>query len=80
MIVLLTGKFPTKWFENGSELLLHHMPLMFIPITVGILNYLSIFQGRGLLLILVILISTMIVMISSAYIGQYIVLRKERKQ
>lgn len=79
-IVLLTGFFPLKWFERGSELLLSHMPFMFLPITVGVLNYSSFFQGKGLLLIVVILISTLIVMISSAYIGQTIVQRKEKQQ
>lgn len=78
-IVLLSGLFPTKWFERGSELLLSHMPFMFLPVTVGVLNYLSFFQGKGLLLIVVVLLSTMIVMVSSAYVGQTMVQRKERQ-
>jgi holin-like protein len=78
--LLFTGLFPTKWFERGSQLLLSHMPLMFLPVTVGVLNYLSFFQGKGLLLIVVVLLSTMIVMVSSAYIGQTMVQRKENRQ
>ncbi|MFN7250563.1 MAG: CidA/LrgA family protein [Anaerobacillus sp.] len=79
-IVLLTGVFPTKWFEKGSELLLSHMPFIFLPITVGILNHLSFFQGKGMLLIVVVVVSTLIVMVSSAYIGQKMVEKKERQQ
>lgn len=79
-LLLLTGLFPIQWFEKGSELLLSHMPLMFLPVTVGILNYLPFFQGRGLLLIIVVLLSTMIVMVSSAMVGQLLVQRRERQQ
>ncbi len=79
-IVLLTGQFPTKWFDKGSELLITHMPLMFLPITVGVLNYTSLFKGKGLLLVVVVVISTMIVMVSSAFVGQSMVQRKEKQQ
>lgn len=77
-ILLITGIFPIKWFEKGSELLLSHMTLMFLPVTAGVLNYLPFFQGKGVLLIAVVLCSTMIVLVSSAYIGQTMVERKER--
>lgn len=79
-IVLLTGIFPRKWFEKGSELLLAHMPFMFLPVTVGVLNYTSFFQGKGLIVIAAVLLSTVVVMISSAYIGQTMIERKERQQ
>ncbi|WNF36106.1 CidA/LrgA family holin-like protein [Bacillaceae bacterium IKA-2] len=79
-VLLLTGLFQTKWFEKGSELLLSHMPLLFLPVTAGLLNYYSFFQGKGALLIVVVLISTMIVLVSSAYVGQIMVQRKERQQ
>ncbi|RXI98632.1 CidA/LrgA family holin-like protein [Anaerobacillus alkaliphilus] len=79
-IILLLGLFPTRWFENGSELMLSHMPFMFLPVTVGIVNYFSLFQGKGLLLVVVVLVSTMIVIASSAYIGQLMVEGKERQQ
>ncbi len=80
LCVLLTGIFPPKWFESGTEFLLKHMTFMFLPVTVGIVNYFSFFQGKGILLILVVLTSTIIVMASSAYIGQAMVKEKERHE
>ncbi|MCT8137281.1 CidA/LrgA family protein [Anaerobacillus sp. CMMVII] len=45
--MLVTGLFPTRWFEEGTQMLLSHMPLMFLPVTVGVLNYYQFFKGKA---------------------------------
>lgn len=71
-MVLLTTKFKTKWVDEGAKLLIKHLPLLFIPVTVGIINYLSIFNGKGILLIPIAFISTLIVIVGSGGISQYL--------
>ncbi|MBM7693865.1 holin-like protein [Peribacillus deserti] len=61
--------FQPKWIETGSHFLIKHMPLLFIPATVGAMDYLSLFQKHPAS-IGVVLISTFIVMILSSVISQ----------
>ncbi len=76
-LLFATKLVKVKWIEQGTQLLLRHMPLLFLPVTIGILNFLDVFAGKGLLLIVVALVSTLIVMVSSGWISQFIAMRKE---
>ena len=69
---------PVKWVESGTVLILSHMPLLFLPVTVGILNFLDVFSGKGILLVVVCLVSTLMVMISAGLTSQYLAQRKEK--
>ncbi|ALC91668.1 hypothetical protein AM500_19180 [Bacillus sp. FJAT-18017] len=51
---------PVKWIENGSVFLLGILMLLFIPTTVGIMNYPSLLSIHGALLVVAILVSTII--------------------
>ncbi|MFC0562029.1 CidA/LrgA family protein [Halalkalibacter alkalisediminis] len=74
---LMTKVLPVRFIEEGSTFILKHMPLLFLPVTVGILQFLDLFAGDGILLIFITLISTIIVMIVSGWIGQNLVNRSE---
>ncbi|WP_066158939.1 CidA/LrgA family protein [Halalkalibacter krulwichiae] len=76
-LALLSKVLPVRFIEEGSALLLKHMPLLFLPVTVGILQFLDVFAGSGILLILITLISTIMVMMISSLIGQKLIKRKE---
>ncbi|WP_226035342.1 CidA/LrgA family protein [Aquibacillus saliphilus] len=67
-----------SWIEEGTQFLIKDMPLLFVPITVGIINYLELFSGKGFSLILIVLISTALVMISSGLTAQFFLLRKAK--
>jgi holin-like protein len=67
------------WIEQGSNWLIAQMLLFFIPATVGIMNYKSMFMTSGLRIVGTIVISTAAVMICSGYIGERIAARKERE-
>jgi holin-like protein len=79
-LALVTKMIPVRFIETGSAFLLKHLPLLFLPVTVGILQFLGLFAGKGILLILITLISTIMVMVFSGLIGQRLVRRKEVKQ
>lgn len=69
-LLLLLKIIPVTFIEAGASLMTRHLVLFFIPATVGIMNYYYLFQGRGVLLIIVTIVSTIIVMISAGYVSQ----------
>ncbi|ADU30536.1 LrgA family protein [Evansella cellulosilytica DSM 2522] len=79
LFLLFTTKvIKPQWLEDGASLLLRNMPLLFLPVTVGILNYLGFFAGRGFLLIFIALISTFLVMVISGIMTQLLVRKMEK--
>ncbi|MDE5415851.1 CidA/LrgA family protein [Alkalihalobacterium chitinilyticum] len=78
-VLFATKVIKPKWIEYGTSLLLRHMPLLFLPVTVGVLNFLDVFSGKGFLLVIIALISTIIVMVCSGALSQLLATRKEQK-
>lgn len=69
--------FPLRWVDSGATLLLAFLPLFFIPATVGIVDYFDVFTGKGVLLIVVLILSTILTMAGSGLISQYLSRRSE---
>jgi holin-like protein len=69
-ILLIAKVIPEKWIMDGSNFLLSIMTLLFVPATVGIMNYFHIFQGKGWLLILFMILSTVLVMLGSGFVAE----------
>lgn len=76
-MLLATGIFKQDWIEKGSVLLIKYLPLLFLPVTVGIISFPELFNVQGILLIFVILVSTALVMIITGMLSQRL-LRKRR--
>ncbi len=76
-ILLLTKGIKVTWMEEGTKLIVNHLTLFFIPATVGVINYFDLFYGKGLLVILIVLISTILVMGISARVSQRLMRKKE---
>ncbi|WP_249317141.1 CidA/LrgA family holin-like protein [Bacillus sp. FJAT-50079] len=76
-ILLLTNVIKQDWIKAGSLLLIRYLPLFFVPVTVGIMNYLDLFKGKGLVIIVIVLISTILVMMGTGWISQWLVRRQE---
>lgn len=55
-----------RWIEEGIQFVIRNMMLLFIPATVGIISYFDLFKGQGMLMIVIVLLSTVIVMGISA--------------
>jgi holin-like protein len=64
-----------EWLSLGSSLLLKYLPMLFIPATVGVIDYLDLFMGSGLITIGIVLVSTIIVMVTSARISDVLLTR-----
>lgn len=67
-LLLTLNIIPENWVKDGANLLLSLMMFFFVPATVGIMNYFHIFQGKGILLVMAIILSTCLVFIGSGYI------------
>ncbi|MFD4819857.1 CidA/LrgA family protein [Peribacillus butanolivorans] len=59
-ICLCLKIIPIKFIDHGSGFLLSLLSLFYIPATVGIMNYPSLLSLHGVLLFLVVLLSTVI--------------------
>lgn len=83
MIVLLlllgTKLVRMSWIEEGAKYIITNLAFFFIPVTVGIIEYYHLFMGKGLLLIVIVLVSTIFVMGGSGYVSQWLIRRKEWK-
>ncbi|OAB39960.1 hypothetical protein PMSD_02585 [Paenibacillus macquariensis subsp. defensor] len=71
-VLLLCKVVPVRWIEHGSSTILSYLPLFFIPATSGIVNHLDIFSGRGLLLIVILIISTVLTIGVAAHSSQWL--------
>ncbi|MFC4321135.1 CidA/LrgA family protein [Litchfieldia salsa] len=69
-----------KWLAQGSTFLLNHLAILFVPATVGVMEYFSFFSGWGFLTVVVAFISTVMVMTISGLIAQTISTHEEKKQ
>ena len=78
-LLLLLGIVKESWLEKGSSFLIKHLAFFFVPATVGIMTYFSLFKGQGIFLIFIVLISTIFVMISAGYVGQWLSIKKTRR-
>lgn len=62
--------YPLRWIESGAQFLLAFLSLYFIPATVGVMNYGDVFTGKGILLIVIGVFSTLLTMAVSGYLSQ----------
>ncbi|MFC5712841.1 CidA/LrgA family protein [Thalassorhabdus alkalitolerans] len=79
LFLFFTKVLTPKMVERGAVSLLSHMPILFLPITIGIIEFLDVLSGGGVLLIFVALISTVIVMVVSSLVSQILAKRRERQ-
>jgi holin-like protein len=76
--LLVTNIVKEEWLSDGGQFLLSNLPLLFVPPTVGIMDYFQLFRGEGVLSVVAVIISTIMVMILAGAIGQWSALRKEK--
>ncbi|WP_235817426.1 CidA/LrgA family protein [Gracilibacillus timonensis] len=59
--LLVMKVIPLTKIQTGVDYLLKDIPFFFIPVTVGVMEYLNFFLGKGSLIILLIVVSTCLV-------------------
>ncbi|MBS2970071.1 CidA/LrgA family protein [Metabacillus sp. KIGAM252] len=77
--LLRAGWMKPEWIREGSSFLLRNLTLLFVPGTVGLIQYLHLFEGKGILSAAAALISTFLVMSLSAWMTEKSLERKAAK-
>ena len=57
-LLLLTGIIRLPWIEEGADFLLKHLAFFFIPIAVGLMQWIGLFQLSGVQLLASIIMGT----------------------
>lgn len=69
-VALSLNVIKREWLSLGSSFLLKNLPLLFVPATVGIIDYLDLFRGVGFISLILSFVSTMLVFITSAMVSE----------
>lgn len=70
LIGLLTKVIPDWFVKEGAGFLLSILTLLFIPATVGIMNYPELLSGYGVLLVFIVLVSTILTLVLTGKIAR----------
>lgn len=83
LVSLMLKVCPLKWIETGAGFLQFYLPLFLVPATTGVMNYIDLFAGSGVLLFIIVVVSTLIVMIAAGHTSELLanraLKRKEKK-
>lgn len=77
---LLLKIYPLEWIDAGATFLLSFLSLYFIPATVGVVDYGPLFSGKGVWLLPIVSISTLITMAAAGFVSQYMANRHAAKK
>lgn len=78
-IALMFG-FKLKWVEAVAEVHIKHITLFFIPFAVSVWHYTGIFRNDGLKLAAILATSSLVVLLVTAYLAEYLdTIRKRRR-
>lgn len=50
-VALSMGLIPANWAMPGCHFLIRHMALLFVPVGVGLMNYLHLLQSNALIIL-----------------------------
>ncbi|PSW14748.1 hypothetical protein C9I98_21420 [Photobacterium sanctipauli] len=76
--LLSSGFIPSPWAMAGCHLLIRHMALLFVPVGVGLINYLDLLQANAMIILLSTLGSSIVVFIVLGLALQYKETGKEK--
>jgi holin-like protein len=65
--ILVTGRFKPTYLERSSSFFIRHLILLLLPAIVGVVQYKSVLEQEGWKLVLIIVCSTVVVLVSTAW-------------
>ncbi len=72
---LITGVIKVESIKETSQFLIEIMPVTFVPAAVGLIDSWEILKGNLLVYIVIIILTTLVVMIVSGRVTQWIIRR-----
>ncbi|MBD5154636.1 MAG: CidA/LrgA family protein [Oscillibacter sp.] len=79
-VLLKSGALKLEQIEDVGGLLLELMPLLLVPASVSFLTVLDTIQSMLLPVLIMGFVGTMVVMMITGRVSQWVIRRKERKQ
>jgi holin-like protein len=79
LILLLTKIIKLKQVEGISDLLQREITLFLLPLSIGIIGSIELFEGKFLLTILIVVISTIISIFTTAIIMKFMLNKGQRQ-
>jgi len=70
-LLLVFRIIPQNWVDEGSTFLTGILPLLFVPVCVGIMKYTNLFSTEGAIIVLVIFISTLMTLAITGVVSQF---------
>ncbi len=71
-IGLTSGTIKVKWIYAGASLLIRYMAILFVPVSVGIVQYGDLLKTQGIVLTVPNIVSTCVTMVIMAFFADYI--------
>ena len=78
-LLLYTRIIPEKWIQPACDFLLNHIIIFFIPIVVGVVVYTDLLLENWILLTVMIVVPTLLTLIGTALVSEWMVHRKTKK-
>jgi holin-like protein len=71
-LALSTGLVKLKWVERAAGLMLRHMVLLFVPLTVGLMEMGAVLSRQALAITASLLVSLAAVLLTTGLLGQWL--------
>ena len=69
-LAMSSGLVKMKWVERTANLLLHHMVLLFVPLTVGLMEMGPVLSKQAVAITASLVVSLVAVMLTTGLLGQ----------
>jgi len=69
---MLTGVLKLRWVERAARLLLHHMVLLFVPLTVGLMDMGGVVSRQALAILASLLVSFLAVLLTTGLLARWL--------
>ncbi len=71
-LALSVGLIKLEWVERASSFLLRHMVLLFVPLTVGLMNMGQLLQRQALAILASLVVSVVAVFLTTGLMGRWL--------
>jgi holin-like protein len=78
-LLLITGILKVRYIEKAAAFLNKHLAFFFIPYAVALMNYGDLIKSSGLQLLLMIIGSSIVGLLITSGLTQYLIRREEKK-
>jgi holin-like protein len=71
-LAMSTGLIKLKWVERAADFLLRHMVLLFVPLTVGLMDMGAVLSRQAVAILASLLVSVVAVFLTTGLLGRWL--------